>query len=167
MAAVDGDLGPVWQTREVAAEFVGLSTTTFDKIIRPLLTPDQVKKGKSKRLWFFGPAVVKAAMARAGEAKGDGKGSESSSLERWRSMRAEREALQFARESGRMIDVEEWRERYRPMFAAIKRFGETLQQQFGREAAIIFNEFLEELKSADAGIRDNDADARKGALRRA
>lgn len=160
-------LGPFWQTREIAAEYVGLSTTTFDKIIRPLLTPDQVKKGKSKRLWFFVPAVVKAAIGRAKSAAGESESKESSSLERWRATRADREALDLARAAGKLIDVDEWREMSRAMFDAIKRFGETLHRQHGRDAAILFNEFLEELNSVDAGIQGNKGNAPKAAVGRA
>jgi hypothetical protein len=159
----------LWVPRPVAAKICGLSTTQFDVKVVPLLESDAIRPDGRRKVYSI-LALVKVLTAKLQPAKKLG-GEEadlwsdydSPNLERLRAAKADQAEMDVEERMGRLIRVEQWQERQRGLFSAIKRFGETLQHQFGREAVLIFNEFVEDLKTFDVESRENATPTRTSA----
>jgi hypothetical protein len=148
---------PTSLTRTAAAEMIGLSTRHFDAQIRPLL-PAAAISGRGKDLRFDGAALVAAyvdyRIKQAQKSAADdvwlpmvdeGK---SPVLDRWRAAKADREEMQRDRERGLLIPREEIEPSLAQFAAVIRRAGDTLQRQWGADAASVINEAIDEIEQA-------------------
>jgi hypothetical protein len=162
-------LEDLWLNRPLAAALVGVSPAHFSQSIAPRIGQEH-RRTEGKGHLFFAPAVVAAFVAHKlaiEAAKADAEdeallSGDSPNLERWRAAKADMAEMDVALRWARLIDVDQWRDRTRPMFECLKRFGESLQRTFGREAAIQFNETMDELKTVSARI-DEDIDRQRNA----
>jgi hypothetical protein len=145
----------LWVSTEAAAATIGASPSHFRASIAPLLPPDAIqRKGKIR---YFTPAVVKAWAARNTVAKKPIGGEDedlwadfdSPNLERLRAAKADQAELDIAERTGKVIFVDQLRDRLQWLVSRLRQHGERLQQQCGREAALIHNELMEDLKAFD------------------
>jgi hypothetical protein len=147
----------LWLTRPAAALLLGCSITQFGGAVVPRLDAKHKRKDGRKDL-FYGPAVVDAWLLfkLAGErVKGEAIADDddfgefpSPALERQRSAKADLLEIELGKQRAELIVVDQWREAVRPIYATFKRFGETLQRAYGRDAAVLHNEFVDDLQEA-------------------
>lgn len=157
----------LWIGRALVSHALGCSPTQFTMVVCPRLSAEDVRK-EGSRVFYSLPAAVKAFLEHKLEgraAKSDPLDDETLStpaLERMRAAKAEMIELDLAERKRRLIDVDEWRDRTGAMFECLKRYGATMQKTFGREAAVIHNSEMDELKTVCKRI-DADIDHQRNA----
>jgi hypothetical protein len=145
----------LWVPRPVAAKICGLSTTQFDVKVVPLLESDAIRPDGRRKVYSI-LALVKVLTAKLQPAKKLG-GEEadlwsdydSPNLERLRAAKADQAEMDVAVRMGRLISVDDLKERLGWLFSRLRQYGDLLQRQFGRDAAIHHNEFMDDLKGFD------------------
>jgi len=143
-----------WFTAAQVAAFLGVSQEYFRRDLRPFLPAEhihEVKRGKAKRVWFYGPGVVQLRVQKAVDdalraTDGDPllAGGSTPALERYRLARAKIEELKLERELGRWIERSVIHQGLAGIAAKIRAAGERLQKRFGPEAQNIIDEALDE-----------------------
>jgi hypothetical protein len=145
----------LWLPRTLSAALLGVSASQFDSVVIPQLSSEHIRKAKAHL--YFAPAVVKVYFARQALVKGtkppgdDDLWSDydSPNLERFRAAKADQAELDVMERQGKIIFVDQVRDRLSWLFAQLKQYGERLQHQFGRDAALMHNEFMEDMKAFD------------------
>jgi hypothetical protein len=152
---------PGWAPRADAAAFLGVSVNYFDTEIRPFLGDSEVEKS-GRFVGVFMPAAIRiwadrkrSTEIRKSPQKPSGEDADlwsdydSPNLERLRAAKADQAEMDVAVRMGRLISVDDLKERMNWLFSRLRQYGDLLQRQFGRDAAIHHNEFMDDLKGFD------------------
>jgi hypothetical protein len=149
-------LDELWMSTEACSHLIEVSPSHFRASIAPKLGPEHVRRDPKIR--YFAPAVVKAskaAVAASLKVKPLGEDADlwsdfdSPNLERLRAAKADQAEMDVAVRMGRLISVDDLKERLGWLFSRLRQYGDLLQRQFGRDAAIHHNEFMDDLKGFD------------------
>jgi phage terminase Nu1 subunit (DNA packaging protein) len=145
----------LWVSTEAAATIIGVSSSHFRASVATRIAPEDMRR--TPKIKYFAPAVVKAWFARQTAPQKPPSGDDadlwsefdSPNLERLRAAKADQAELDIAERTGKVIFVDQLRDRLNWLLGQWRNYGERLQHTFGREAALMHNEFTEELKAFD------------------
>ena len=142
-----------WLSHHTVARLCGLSTSQFNRSIRPLVTDPSAERKRGRAVVLRARDYVRAwcehkiAEARL-PADGDellaADGTDSPALERYRAARAGLAELELHERVGRLIPRDEYRAAGTRLSSHIQAAGMDLQVKFGPEAHQILEERLDE-----------------------
>jgi hypothetical protein len=145
----------LWLSRAQTATLLGVSVSQLANVVLGRLGKDDRRKDGRAELIRTRAAVKAFVEFKTATAPLDGPddfndGEASPNLERWRLARAKMAELDLHLREGRLIDVELLSDRLRGLLDLLKGFGGTLQREFGRNAAVLYNEFLDDVRGLSA-----------------
>jgi hypothetical protein len=144
----------------------GVSVQGFHKSVLPH-APEEAIDRREKPLLVCGPGLLKAYVAKelAKQSQSDPMtGPSSPNLERWRAARADLAELEREQREGNLIPREEIHDGLVRLAARLRKFGETLQRQFGPEAHRLLEELLDDYQHELDRLSGDDRDREPGPL---